>query len=438
MVNVEIIKQNGNEINLKIEVDKSLVNSKLEQVYNDLSYKVKIPGFRKGRIPQNILNLHLGKEYFFQKTAEVLIPDSYVEAVNKVKIEPIEHPKINIIQIEEDKSLIFEATVQVKPEVVIGSFDKIEIEKKDLTVTDKDVEKELTRIQETHATLKDVKDRISKDGDFLLIDAEAYFNDQLLKESKVTKQFLQLGKSPVPEFNKELIGCKSGEEKMIKVKVPEDVNDNKIAGQEITYKIKVFEIKEKIVPELDTDFVKTLGDFKNLEDFKRNIKEELTKQVERINKNIFEQKLLDKVSDVCEVKVPEVLIESEINFMMESLENDLKERKLSLEDYYKSIKSDEDKVKKEYKTVAEKRVKQELILDKIAREEKIEITEKELKDRINSIAQETKQDPLKIETNFKKNNNLDGLRENIKRDKIIGLISQKIKIIDSKKEDTIK
>lgn len=439
MINVEIKKHEGNEIDLKIEVDKLKVNNKLEKVYNDLSYQVKIPGFRKGKIPRNILDLHLGKEYFYQKTAEILIPDSYIEAVKKVSIEPIDQPKINVIQMEEDKPLIFEATVQVKPEVKIGSLEKIKIQKEDLKIIEKDVENEIKKIQESHAVLKVVKDRKAKAGDFLIIDAEAYVNGQLIKESKVKKQILQLGKSVMmPELDKQLVGCKAGEEKEIKVLVPQDAKDKEVAVKEITYKIKVFEIKEKELPELNNDFAKTIGDFKSLNELKKEIKKELSRQIEIINKNNLEQKILEKVAEVCEVKVPEVLIERETNYMMESLENDLKVKKLSLQDYYRSINTDEEKVKKEYRIVAEKRIKQELILDKIAQEEDIKVTEKEIKNKINTIAKEIKQDPLKVETNLKKKNNLDGLKENIKREKIIGFISKKIKIIDSKKEDKSK
>jgi len=438
MIKAEIKQQKGNEIDLKIEVDKLKVNNELEKVYNDLSYKVKVPGFRKGKIPKNILDLHLGKEYFYQKTAEMLIPDSYVEAVKKVSIEPIDQPKINIIQIEEDKPLIYEATVQIKPEIKIGSLEKIKIHKEDLEITEKDVENEIKRIQESQAVLKTVKDRKAKQGDFLIIDAEVYANGQLIKESKVEKQTLQLGNSSVPEFDRQLSGCKAGEEKEIKVLVPIDVKDKEIAGREMLYKIKIFEIKEKELPELNDDFAKIVGNFKSINDLKKDIKENLIKRVEIINKNNFERKLLEKVAEVCEVKVPEVLTERETNYMIESLENDLKERKLSLQDYYKSINSDEEKVKKEYRIVAEKRIKQELILDKITREEDIKATEKEIKNKINSIAKEIKQDPLKVEANFKKNNNLDGLKENIKREKTIDFIIKKIKIIDSKKEDNSK
>jgi len=434
MVKVEIEKQKENEVKLKIETDKLEVNSSLDKVYNDVSYEIKIPGFRKGRIPKNILNLHLSKEYFFDKTAEKLIPKSYLEAIEKINIQPIDQPEIKVIQIEEDKPLIFEATVQVRPEVKLGSFDKISIQKEDIKVTDSDVKNEIRKIQENQAKLNVVKNRKSKKDDFLLIDSEGYVEGKVMEGSKVEKQLVQLGKNAAPEFNDKLVGCSAGEEREIKILVPKDIEDKKIAGKEITYKVKVIEVKEKELPELDEDFVKTIGNYKTLDDFKKDIKDKLEKKVEMINKNNYERKLLEKVVDVCEVKVPKVLIERELEYMMKSLEDDLKAKDLSLQDYYTSIKTDEEKVKKEYEIVAEKRIKQELVLDKISQAEKIQVTEKEVKDKIKTIAKEMKQDPLKVEATFKKNNNLDGLEESIKREKIIDFLSKKVETIKSKKE----
>ena len=434
MVNVEIKKQEENEVNLKIEIDKSKVNEKLNKVYNDASYQIKIPGFRKGRIPNNILNLHLGKGYFYNKTAEELIPECYLEAIKKIDIKPINQPEIKVIQTEEDKPLIFEATVQIMPELKLGSFDKISIQKEDIKVTASDVKNEIMRIQENQAKLNVVENRKSKKNDFLVIDSEGYIEGKAIERSKVKKQLVQLGKETAPEFNDKLIGCSAGDKKEIKILVPKDVKDKKIAGKEIIYKVKVIEIKEKELPELNEDFVKTMGNYKTLDDFKKDIKDKLEKQVEIVNKNNYERKLLEKVTEVCEVKVPKVLIEREMEYMMKSLEDDLKSKDLSLEDYYKSIKTDEEKVKKEYEIVAEKRIKQELVLDKISQVENLQVTEKEVKDKIKTLAKEMKQDPLKVEATFKKNNNLDGLKEGIKREKVINFLNKQIKTINSKKE----
>ncbi|OGD15433.1 trigger factor [Candidatus Atribacteria bacterium RBG_19FT_COMBO_35_14] len=428
MVKVEIEKQNENEVKLKIETDKLEVNSNLDKVYNEVSYQIKIPGFRKGRVPKNILNLHLGKEYFYDKTADKLIPECYLEVINKNNIQTINQPEIKVIQIEEDKPLIFEAIVQVRPEVKLGSFDKISIQKEDVKVTNTDVNNEIRRIQENLAKLKIVKDRQAKEGDFLVVDTIGYIEGKIVEGSKAEKQIIQLGKNIPPEFNKELIDCSAGDEKEIKILISKDIKDEKIAGKEITYKVKIIEIKEKELPELNADFVKTVGDYENLDDFREGIKGKLSKQMEMVNKNNYEHELLEKVTDICETKVPKILIERELEYMMKSLEDDLKSKDLSLQDYYESIKTDEEKVKKEYEIAAEKRIKQELVLDKISQVENIQVSEKEVMDKIETIAKELKQDALKVEATFKKNNNLDGLKESIKREKIIDFLDKKVNL----------
>ena len=428
MVKVEIEKQNENEVKLKIETDKLEVNSYLDKVYNEVSYQIKIPGFRKGRVPKNILNLHLGKEYFYDKTADKLIPECYLEVINKNNIQTINQPEIKVIQIEEDKPLIFEAIVQVRPEVKLGSFDKISIQKEDVKVTNTDVNNEIRRIQENLAKLKIVKDRQAKEGDFLVVDTIGYIEGKIVEGSKAEKQIIQLGKNIPPEFNKELIDCSAGDEKEIKILISKDIKDEKIAGKEITYKVKIIEIKEKELPELNADFIKTVGDYENLDDFREGIKGKLSKQMEMVNKNNYEHELLEKVTDICETKVPKILIERELEYMIKSLEDDLKSKDLSLQDYYKSIKTDEEKVKKEYEIAAEKRIKQELVLDKISQVENIQVSEKEVMDKIETIAKELKQDALKVEVTFKKNNNLDGLKESIKREKIIDFLDKKVNL----------
>ena len=328
MLKVEIEKQEENEVKLKIETDKLEVNSNLDKVYNDVSYQIKIPGFRKGRIPKNILNLHLGKEYFYDKTAEKLIPECYLEAINKNNIQPINQPEIKVIQIEEDKPLIFEATVQVRPEVKLGSFDKISIQKEDVKVTNTDVDNEIRRIQENLAKLKIVKARQAKEGDFLVVDSIGYIEGKVIDGSKVEKQIIQLGKNTPPEFNKKLIGCSAGDEKEINILIPKDIKDEKIAGKEITYKVKIIEIKEKELPELNVDFVKTVGNYKSLDDFRQDIQDKLEKQLKTVNENNYESKLLEKVTDICETKVPKILIERELEYIMKSLEYYLKSKYL--------------------------------------------------------------------------------------------------------------
>lgn len=434
MLKYKIKKQENDEVILEVEIEKSEVKTELNKTCNDLSYKVKIPGFRKGKIPRNILEMHLTKEYLYEKTADELIEKTYYDAIKQSKIEPIDRPSVKVIQIEEEKPLIYEITVKVKPEVKIGSFDKIEVKKEAVKILKKDVDSEILRMQESQAKLIITKDRKAKEGDFLIIDSESFVDGVPLKDGKMNKQLIELGKNNSPEINKKLIGCSIGEEKDIVIKVPENSKDKELAGKDISYKIKVLEIKEKELPKIDDDFAKNFGNYKDLNEFKKSIKENLKNRAENISKNNYESELINKVEEVCEVKVPEVLVDREVNYMIKTLEEDLKTKNISLEDYLKSIKADESKLKKEYKSVAEKRVKKELILDKIAKDQKIEATDEELKKKIEEIAKDVKQDPIKVEATFKKNNNIDGLKETIRREKIFEYISKQIKKSSSKKE----
>ncbi len=434
MVKLKIKEQQQDKVNLEIEIDQAVVSDKLEKLYNKLSYQVRIPGFRQGRVPKNILNLHLGKEYFYQKLAEEIIPESYSEAIKESNIQPITQPEINIIQIEEDKSLIYEAKVQLKPEVKIGNLKELEINKEDQTVSEEDIQVELKRLQESQAVLKVIENRKSKEGDFLVIDAEAYLEGEPLEKTKLEKQLIQLGKSPVQEFNQQLLNCSPGEEKEIMIKVPVNAQEKDLAGKEITYKIKVLEIKEKELPQINDDFIKKIGNYQSLDELEEEIRKRLEQQVNRINKINFEHILLDKVAEISEVKVPEVLIERELDYMMKYLENDLKAQNISLEEYYKRINSNEEKVRQEYKKVAEKRVKEELVLEQLTKQFNLEVNEEDIKNKINSIAQEIKQDPLKVEASFKKENTLEALKESIKREKTLDYLSKQVKIITSGKE----
>jgi len=433
-----IKSKENDEVTLEVEVQNTEVKEELKKTFNDISYKVKIPGFRKGKIPRNILEMHFGKEYFFEKTAEELIEKTYYDAILQSKIEPIDRPNIKIIQIEEEKPLIYEVKVKVKPEVKIGSLDEIEVKKEKVNILEKDVDAEISRMQEGQAKFNLVEGRKAKAGDFLVVDSESFTEGKPLENSKMSKQLIELGKSMTPEISKQLIGSSAGEEKDVIIKVPDDSKEKEMAGKEIVHKIKVLEIKEKELPEINDELAQKLGDFKDLNEFKDSVKNNLEKRAENISKNNFEKDLLNKVTDACEVNIPDILINREIDFMIKSLEDDLKRSNATLDDYLKSIKTDESKLREEYKMVAERRVKQELIVDKIAKIQDISANDEEVKEKIVEIAKDIKQDPIKVEATFKKNNNIEGIKETIKREKIFNYLSKQINKKNKVKKNTKK
>ncbi|MFA6711688.1 MAG: trigger factor, partial [Candidatus Caldatribacteriota bacterium] len=366
-----------------------------------------------------------------QQVAERLIKESYSKAIEESELDPIDVPKVDLLQIEKDKHFIYKITLELKPEFEIPPLDDISLEKKHIEITDKEVEEELEKIRESHARLKAVEDRESRTGDFLVLDYEIFLNDKPLENSKKEKQIVQLGERTLPEFNKNLVGIKPDTEKEIKVKYPEDINDKELAGKEAVYKVKVSEIKEKELPDLDDDFAKSVGaDYQKLDDLKEHIKKQLNEQAKYEAEREFQDLLMEKVSEKCIFEVPEVLIEKQLENMFHNLEEDLKIRNMTLEDYYKMIKADEEKVKKEFRVIAEKQIKQELIIDKIIQDDKITAADEEVNKKIEEIAESTNQKPLKVRAMFEKNKTLDNLKEQIKREKVIEILSGKIKVVE--------
>jgi len=430
MIHIEKGEKENNKIELKVTVEQEQVQNEFNSIYRELSQKVKIPGFRSGRIPVNILEMNLGKEYINHQVADKLIKDSFSKALEQSKLDPIDVPNVDLVQIDKEKPFIYKMRLEVKPDFEIPSLADIFIEKKMPEVTEKEVNDDLERIRESHGKLKAVEDRESKMDDFLIIDYDTFVDDKPLPDGKKEKQMIQLGNRIPTEFNENLVGLKPGDKKEVKMKIPENANDKTIAGKELTYRIQLSDIKEKELPPLDDELAKSAGDYKNLEELKNHIKKQLTERVKYQVESEFNETLMEKVAEKCDFEVPEVLIDKQLESMMNNLKEDLKNRNISLEDYYKMIKADEAKVKKEYRTLAEKQIQKELIIDKLIQDDKITATDEDIKKRIEEIAESTNQKPLKVRAMFEKNKTMDNIKEQIKRDKVIEILSKQVKITE--------
>jgi len=428
MINIEKGEKDKNTINVKVTVDNEKVQQEYKNTYHELSQKVKIPGFRSGRIPINILEMNLGKEYIDHQVADKLIKDSYTEAIDKSELDPIDVPKIDLIEIDKEKPFVYNMVLEVKPDFEIPELDDISVDKIKPSVTKKEIDEDLERIRESHGKLNVVTDRESKIGDFLIVDYEAFIENKPAPDGKKEKQMFQLGERSPKEFNDNLVGMKPGDEKEVKMKIPGDISDKTIAGKEITYKIKLSDIKEKELPLLDDDFAKSVGDYNTLDELKEHIKNQIDERKKYEAENEFSENLMEKVSEKVKLEVPKVLIEKQVESMMNNLTEDLKNRNITLEAYYKMIKADESKVKKEYSVIAENQIKKELIIDKIIQNDKITATDEEVNKKIDEIAKSTNQKPLKVRAMFEKNKTLDNLKEQIMREKVIEILSRQVKV----------
>jgi trigger factor len=420
-------KLEGNEGVLTVEVDAEKVNEGLDAAFKKVVKNIAIPGFRKGKVPRVIFEKRFGVEALYQDALDILLPEAYAKAVEEAGIEPVDVPKIDIEQMEKGKSLIFTAKVTVKPEVKLGQYKGLEVEKMDATVTDEDVENELKRLQENYAELVVKEDGKVENGDTAVIDFEGFVDGEPFEGGKAENYSLEIGSGTfIPGFEDQLIGMQAGEEKEIEVTFPEEYHAKELAGKPATFKVKVHEIKEKRLPALDDEFAKDVDDeVETLE----QLKDKIRKRLEEMKKNEAEAALRDavveKAAENAEIDIPEVMVKNETDRMLREFDQRLQMQGLNLELYYQFSGQDEAALREQMKEDAEKRVRVALTIEAIAKAENIEVTEEEINEELEKMA---KAYNLEVEKLKELLGNLDGVKEDLKWRKTIDFLVENSKV----------
>lgn len=381
-------KQEGNEGVLTIEVDADKFNDALDQAFKKVVKDIQVPGFRKGKMPRGLFEKRFGVESLYQDAVDIILPTAYMEAVGETGIEPVDQPEIDIEQIEKGKNLIFTAKVTVKPEVKLGDYKGLEVEEKNTEVTDEDVAEELKRRQEQQAELVVKEEGEIVDGDTAVIDFEGFLDGEAFEGGKGENHSLEIGSgSFIPGFEEQLIGKKAGEETEVNVTFPEEYHAEDLAGKDAVFKVKIHEVKQKELPELDDEFAKDLDDeVETLDELKEKIKKQLTEQRETEADNKKRESLVEQASENAEVDIPEAMIETELDRMMQEFEQRLQMQGMNLEMYTQFSGQDEDQLKEQMKEDAGKRVKTNLTLEAIAEAENVEVTEEDVEKELESMA----------------------------------------------------
>ncbi|MGB4373880.1 MAG: trigger factor, partial [Halanaerobiales bacterium] len=305
---MEVAKEvlEGNKVKLKVEIEKERVNDALDKAYKKVVKDVSLPGFRKGRVPRHILEARYGKEVLHSDAFDFLVPQAYMEAVKAAEIEPIDQPEIEDFYIAENEPATFTAIVQVKPEVELGQYTDLGIEKDQVNLSDDEIEEVLKRQQEQHAYLETVDRDTVEEGDFAIIDFTGFLDGEEFPGGSAEEYTLEIGSGYfIPGFEDQLVGQKVGEEVEVKVTFPEDYQAENLAGKDAVFKVNIKELKVKKVPELNDDFAREAGEFESLDELKEDIKEKLLKQKEDQVQREYEEKILEKISDNATVDVPE-------------------------------------------------------------------------------------------------------------------------------------
>jgi len=401
-MNSKLEKVENNVATLEISVSAEKLEEGIMKSYLKNVKKFNIAGFRKGKAPRKIIERHYGEAVFYEDAINIICPDAYDEAVKEHNLEPVDRPDIDIIDIESGKGLIFKAVVTVKPEVALGQYKGIEAEKKEYNVTDEEVDKEIEIMRDKNARLVEVSDRPVKNGDIIIIDFKGFVDDKQFEGGTSENFNLEVGSGQfIPGFEDQLVGAELGKEIDVNVQFPKEYNSEELAGKPALFKVTVKEIKEKQLVELDDEFAKDVSEFDTLDELEADIRKKKEEQCKRLEKQQYEDEVINKVVENATVDIPEVMVDAQVNIMLRDFDYQLRYQGLNLEAYLKYMNMDIDKLKESYRDVAKSRVKSQLVLEKVAEAEGIAATEEDLNAEIEKTAKHYNQDLEKFKKTLK-------------------------------------
>ena len=390
-MNVKVENVKKNVVQLEIEVDASAFEEGMNKSYRKNAGKFNVPGFRKGKVPRKIVERYYGEQVLYEDAINFICPDAYEQAIKENDIHPVSEPEIDIVQIGSGQSFIFTAIVTVKPEVELGEYLGIEVEKNEVNVTDEDVEKELKVIAEQNARLVNIEDRGIQEGDIAIIDYEGLIENEPFEGGKAVDYYLDIGSGTfIPGFEEQLIGAKTGDSLDVNVTFPEEYKNEELAGKDAMFKVQIKGIKVKEIPAIDDEFAKDVSEFDTIEEYKKDLKNKIIEREEFIQKRKTEDDVVKKVVENAKVDIPQVMVDRRIDRMLQELNLRLLYQGLSLESYVKATGMDIDKLREDYRDEAYNDVKTQIVLDKVIEAEGIVAVEEELDEEIRKFADNAK------------------------------------------------
>jgi len=390
-MNISQNKINANELELKISLQKEDIQHNLPQVASDIGKDLEVPGFRKGKVPFEVIEQKFGQEYLYEEAAKISLKDAYANYIIEHKIDVVDQPEVNFSKFVLDGDVEFIAKVKILPEVDLPNYKKIgqEVskEKKAMTVEDKELQDTLKYIVESRATYTSI-DEPGKEGyiaeiDYIISKASLDTDNIIEKQEKYR---VVIGQEPIfQELNKELIGLKKGDEKEITITFPSDYIEKDLQGTTAKMKIVVKDILEKKLPTLDDEFAKSLGEFENMSSLQNSIKDGILKEKENNENERIRSLILSKIREKIKIEPPESLVTRELDYMLEDIKHRIMHLGFTFEDYLKQINKTEDKIREELTKEAKQKVLDALIVREIVKRENIVIEPKELNDKINEL-----------------------------------------------------
>lgn len=422
---------------LTFDIDVDTIKKGIDEAFVETRKKITVPGFRKGRVPRQIFNQMYGEESLYQDALNKVLPDAYSAAVKETGIKPVDQPSIDIKSMEKGQPWTLTAEVAVEPEVKLGDYKGMEVPEQDTTVSDADVDSEIEkkRQQQAELVLKD-EDQAAANGDTVVIDYEGSVDGEKFDGGSANNYSLELGSgSFIPGFEDQLVGHKSGDDVDVKVTFPEDYHAKKLAGKDALFKVKVHEIKEKQLPELDDDFAKDVDeDVDTLDELKDKTRKQLQEQKDNQAKGAIEDAAIEKAVANAEIEdIPQAMLDEDTNRQMQQYLAGMQQQGISPQMYFQITGTKEDDLKKQFANDAAQRVKTNLVLEAIVDDAKLEASEDEIKDEIKDLAKQYGMEEDAVEKALSK----DMLSHDIKIKKAVDLVADSAKQVkaDDKKAD---
>ncbi|WP_210618700.1 trigger factor [Mammaliicoccus lentus] len=413
-------KKEGNQGLLTVTVPKEEVDKGLDKAFKKVVKQINVPGFRKGKMPRPLFEQRFGVESLYQDALDFILPEAYGNAVEEAEINPVDRPEIDVTQMEKGKELIFEATVTVEPEVELGEYKGLAIEKQDREVTDEEFEEALNDAVSRQAELT-VKDGEIAEGDVANINFDGYVDGEAFEGGQAEGYDLEIGSgSFIPGFEEQLIGLKANDSKDVVVTFPEEYHAEELAGKEATFKTEINEVKGKEVPELDDELAQELDEsVKTVDEYKEKLRKDLEEAKVNQADATEKEEAITKASDNATVDIPEAMINTELDRMMQEFEQRISQQGLNLDLYYQFSGQSEEELKAQMKEDAEKRVKTNLTLRAIADAENIEISDEDVDAELTKMSE---QFGLSVEDIKSTLGNNDILVNDLKIQKVIDLL----------------
>ncbi len=386
-MNVKSIEKKGNEAVIVVEIDKELMESGVNKAYMKARKSIQIPGFRKGKAPRKMIEAMYGAHVFYEDGLEEIFPEVYKAAVLDQDVKAIGRPSLTDMQISEDNIVTLTLTTEVYPEVTLGQYKGLEVEKMEVSVSDEQVAAELDRMAQNVASTENV-DRPAEMGDTTNIDYEGFDNGVPFEGGKGENFDLKLGSGHfVPGFEDQIVGMSAGEEKDINITFPEDYHAD-LAGKPVVFHVKVNKVTVTSVPALDDEFAKDVSEFETLEELKADIRAKAEEQAEKQAKSAFENAAVEKAAENTTVDMPKALVDSELDTQMERFAYQLQMSGYSMEQYAKMMGGDMNSLRNAFRPQAEKQAKISVTLEKIAEAEGITVSDEEINEEFEKLAKD--------------------------------------------------